>query len=609
MIGSRPVKKGGFVSIQTRLTALRAEMKRAKLTTYIVPSTDPHQSEYTPAHCQRRQWISGFTGSVGDLVVTQSSAFLWTDSRYYLQAEDQLAGSTIELQRQGQLDVPTLNEWLGANLQKKDTVGIDPRLITLKGLDELRRAVSRSGATVKLVTKNLVDGIWGSERPRSPAGAVCHHAKRFAGTSRADKLAGVRARMKVAEASALVVTRLDCIAWLLNIRGSDVDFTPVVVAYALVTSDKAFLFVDEGKVSAALAKKLSPQVEVRPYEGIIDELKLLGRAKLRVWVDPASTSTWLTRALRGATLVRKPSPIPSVKSRKNATEIKGARAAHVRDGLALVRFFSWLSGALSKERVTEISASEKLEGIRAELEHYVGPSFNTISAYGAHGAIVHYAPSAETDSKLLKKGLYLIDTGGQYRDGTTDVTRTITLGDRPTKELRDQFTRVLKGHIALAMTRFPAGVSGQQLDVLARRSLWGAGLDYGHGTGHGVGSFLSVHESPPGVAPARLLTVPLEEGHILSNEPGYYRTGRYGMRIENLMVVVRDQALSRRSQTYLRFETLTLCPIDRRLIDVKLLTPEERRWLNQYHATVARTLMPELRGKDAKWLQRATKTL
>lgn len=597
------------MSIQTRLIALRAEMKRAKLTAYIVPSTDPHQSEYTPAYWQRRQWITGFTGSVGDFVVTQRSAFLWTDSRYYLQAEEQLSGSSIELQRQGQIGVPTLNEWLGANLGKNDAVGIDPRLITLKGLDELKRVVSRAGANVKLTSKNLVDVIWGDERPPSPSGAVVNHAVRFAGTSRADKLAGLREHMKLAGASALVVTRLDCVAWLFNIRGNDVDFTPVVVAYALVTNDRAFLFVDEGKVSQSLVKSLSPHVEVRPYERIVDELKLIGRAKLRVWVDPAAASTWLGRALRGATVVRRPSPISSVKARKNSTEIKGARAAHVRDGVALVRFFSWLSGALSKETVTEISAAEKLESVRAELEHYVGPSFNTISAYGAHGAIVHYAPSAETESKLAQKGLYLIDTGGQYRDGTTDVTRTITLGDTTSKEVRDQFTRVLKGHIALAMTRFPAGISGQQLDALARRSLWEAGLDYGHGTGHGVGSFLSVHESPPGVAPARLLTVPLEEGHILSNEPGYYRTGRYGMRIENLMVVVRDRALSRRDQTFLRFETLTLCPIDRRLIEVKLLTPVERLWLNEYHAHVAQILAPKLRGKDATWLQRATKAL
>lgn len=598
------------MSIAARVMELRAKMRRAGLAAYVVPSTDPHQSEYTPAYWRRRQWLSGFTGSVGDLVITTTEAFLWVDSRYHLQAEEQVAGTPFTVQKLGLPGVRSLNDWLAGALEKGDVVGIDPQLVSLQGLEELERAVKRAGGAVKLVGRNLVDAIWGAERPEPPGSPIDVHPTRFAGETVASKLARVRELMAKEDAEALVVTSLDSVAWLYNIRGRDVDFNPVVVAYALVTPDRALLFVEEAKVPALVARALEPLVELRPYAALSDELGAFGKGRRRVWVDPATATAWVGRALKGAALHRAPSPIPALKARKNPTELRGARAAHLRDGVAMVRFLRWLEGAVKKTEVTELSAAAALEGFRAELEHYRGPSFTTISAYADHAAIVHYGPTPESDRRLRARGLYLIDSGGQYLDGTTDITRTVLLGGEATAEQRDRFTRVLKGHIALALARFPAGVTGQRLDALARAALWEAGLDYGHGTGHGVGSYLSVHEAPPGVAPARLLTAPLEEGHVLSNEPGVYLTGRWGIRTENLMVVTRDAALSRRrGQRFLRFETLTLCPIDTRLIEPGLLDDRERRWLDDYHATVARALTPLLDRADAAWLARATRRL
>lgn len=592
--------------IPSRLAALRTKMRRASLAAYIIPSTDPHQSEYTPAYWQRRQWLSGFTGSVGDLVVTLDQACLWTDSRYFLQAEEQLLGTTIELQRMGQAGVPTLKAWLAENLERGQLVGVDPRLISLDGRGELERALEPAGVELALVENNLVDELWDDDRPAPPDAPLRLHPRRYAGASTAEKLSELREKMEEAGASALLIPRLDAAAWLFNIRGGDVDFTPVAVAYGLVTADRAMLFVDEHKVDGKVDRALSPEVQVRPYEAVAEELGKLGRAGVTVWVDPAATTAWAARALEGAELLRRPDPITATKARKCSTEIRGARAAHLRDGLALVRFLRWLQDSVGHQKVTELSAAAKLEALRAELELFQGLSFRTISAVGAHGAIVHYGATTESDRPLRPRGLYLVDSGGQYLDGTTDVTRTVLLGDEASEEHRDRFTRVLKGHIAIASTRFPAGVSGQRLDALARRALWAAGLDYGHGTGHGVGSFLGVHESPPGIAPARLLTVPLEEGHILSNEPGYYRTGRYGIRIENLLLVTRDPELSKPRAPFLRFETLTLCPIDRRLIERELLDRDEHRWLDDYHRRVRDALSPLLDQDDARWLAEAT---
>ena len=594
------------MSPAARVARLRAEMRRAKLDAYLVPSTDPHQSETTPARWQRRQWLTGFTGSVGDALVAAREAHLWIDSRYFIQAEQELAGSGITLQRQGRRGVPTLTKWIEDHLAEGQVLGVDPELVSLTALDDLRRSAARAGARVRLVERNLVDAVRG-DVPPLPAEDVWRHPSRYAGRTTSDKLAAVRALMERERADALVETRLDSIAWLFNIRGGDVEHTPVAVAYGVVARDGAALYIDRAKVQHGVERSFGRAVSVRPYGAIAADLRDL--AGKRVWVDPGAASARIGQALKGAVLVRKPGPIQGLKARKNQVEIEGARRAHLRDAVALARFLCWLDEAVERERVTELSAAAGLEALRAEAPLSRGPSFRTISAVGSHGAIVHYTPSPGSDRVLRRGGIYLVDSGGQYLDGTTDVTRTVLLGGEATAEQREAFTRVLKGMIAFATVRFPAGTSGMQLDVLARRSLWEAGLDYGHGTGHGVGSFLGVHESPPGVAPRRMPEVPLEAGHILSNEPGIYRKGRFGVRTENLMLVVRDGELSRRGDTFLRFETLTLCPIDRRLIDVSLLASHERRWLDAYHAEIARLVGPELSRREKIWLRAATRRL
>ncbi len=592
-----------------RIEALRAQMRRAGLDAYLIPSTDPHQSEYTPNCWKRRAWLTGFTGSVGDAIVTPDQACQWADSRYYIQAEEELAGTGIAVQRQGEKDVPKPRKWLEKNLSKGGKLGLDPRLISLEGLEKLEKSVKKAGAELVLSDRNLVDEIW-EDRPPRPAGQLSRHPVRYAGKPTPAKPEAVRATMKEQEASALVITRLDCLAWLFNLRGEDVEFTPVAVAYGLVLPDRATIFIDAGKAPRAAASSLGASVAIEPYEALGDHLRELARQKAKVWVDPAAANAWVGQALKGAELIRETSPIPAAKARKNKVEVEGARRAHERDGLALVRFLCWLEQAVGRQKVTELSAAAKIEGLRAESELYRGPSFRTISAVGGHGAIVHYAPTPETDRRLRRGAIYLLDSGGQYLDGTTDVTRTVLLGGEPPEGARDAFTRVLKGMIALARTRFPGETRGMQLDAFARRALWEVGLDYGHGTGHGVGSFLGVHESPPGVAPPkRPVKGDLDEGQILSNEPGYYREGRYGIRTENLILVVRDRELSKPKKPFFRFETLTLCPIDRRLIDPDLLDETERSWLDDYHAEVARRLTPHLPDREAAWLAEATRPL
>lgn len=577
-------------------------MRRVGLDAYLVPATDPHQSEYVPVRWQRRQFLSGFTGSTGDLIVGLEAAALWTDSRYYLQAEEQLAGSDIALQRMGQRGVPTAAEWLRRELRRGAVVGGDSRVLSLRAQRELGAAIEKAGATLRLEPRNLVDRVWRG-RPRLPDGPLAIHPQRFAGEPVESKLRRLRVAMGERDAQAHVVTRLDSVAWLFNVRGADVDFTPVALAHALVTMDEAILFVDPAKVPRQVARRLARHAELRPYDGLASELRKVARRRLAVWVDPLEASAMAAGALRGARLVEAPSPVVAMKARKNRTETAGARRAHERDGVALVRFFAWLEGAVRQGGLTELGAARRLEELRREAELYEGPSFSTISAVGAHGAIVHYGPTEESDRLLAPGAVYLLDSGGQYRDGTTDITRTLTLGGRPTAEVRDRFTRVLAGHVAIARCRFPAGTSGQRIDALARTSLWQAGLDYGHGTGHGVGSFLSVHEGPIGIAPARALSVPLEEGHIVSNEPGYYLPGRFGIRVENLVLVVRAPEVSRAGSPFLRFETLSLCPIDRRMIDPALLGRDERAWVDDYHAEVLRRLGPHLEAEPRRWLE------
>lgn len=587
-----------------KLEALRRLMTDRGLTAYLVPSTDPHQSEYVPECWQRRPWLSGFTGSAGELLVTQKDAGLWTDGRYYLQAEEQLKGSGIRLYRLGEPKVPTLREHLASSLKPGDTLGIDPQLLSMDSVRLLQEALAPSGAVLQFQTDNLVDLLW-TDRPQPSADPVHFLPLTYSGEATQSKLRRVREAMKKKEADAHVLSALDAVAWLFNIRGRDVAYNPVAIAYALITAKEAVFFIDPVKVPSSVEKKLSPQVQVRPYGELAAALGELAAKKVRVWLDGGTASRWLGGLVEGCPLVTEPSPVVAMKARKNEVECAGMRAAHERDGVAMVRFLRWLDESVPLGGVTELSAAAKIDSLRGELENFQSVSFNTISGYGAHGAIIHYAATPETDVPLRPEGLYLIDSGGHYLDGTTDITRTVLLGRSATKEQKDRFTRVLKGHISLSRVRFPAGVQGLRLDALARLSLWESGLDYNHGTGHGIGHYLSVHEGPQSINPSRCPTAPIEAGNVLSNEPGFYKAGEYGIRVENVVLVVEDSSPRTNGSAFLRFDTLTLCPIDNRLIDARLLTPEERSWINAYHRRVYKVLSPSLDSEDKKWLKKA----
>jgi Xaa-Pro aminopeptidase len=590
-----------------QLGRLRREMKRRRIQAYLVPSADPHQSEYVPACWKRRQYITGFSGSAGDAVVTLVRAGLWTDSRYYLQAERELEQSGFDLFRFGVPGVPAWKEWTAIELRAGEALGFDPRLISHKEHGELARLFGDRGLRLRPVEPNLVDEIW-DDRPPAPSGQAILQPKKYAGESAAAKLERVRKKLAEERADAHILTQLDAIAWLFNIRGSDVAFNPVVIAYAIVTPKTASLFIDRKKVPPAVGSALVKDARIRPYRDFPSQLQALGKHGRRVWLDDTSASRWVADNLRGAKLILKPSPVALFKACKNTTEIEGSRRAHLRDGAAMVRFLSWLERTAPRGGVTELSAAHRLEDFRSRQPLYRGLSFEPISSSGAHGAVVHYAVKPETDIPVDPAGIYLIDSGSQYADATTDITRTVSLGE-PTGEQGDRFTRVLKGVIALSTVSFPQGTMGPQLDILARKALWDAGLNYGHGTGHGIGSFLSVHEGPQSVAPARGFGIALEPGMILSIEPGFYKDGEYGLRTENLALVVKDEKRSTEKLAFYTFETLTRCPIDLRFIKKELLTAQERTWLDDYHKGVRETLTPLLDPDEADWLARATRPL
>ncbi|MBD3162455.1 MAG: M24 family metallopeptidase [Candidatus Eisenbacteria bacterium] len=592
------------MSPKQRVAALRREMKQHGVAAYFVPSTDPHQSEYVPHAWRRREWMSGFTGSAGDLLVTKKEALLWTDSRYFLQAERELRGSGIKLMRIGEKGIPTIEEHLTRKLAKGDLLGVDPRVVSHDRAAKLEKALRKAGAGLSTIDENLVDRIW-EERPALSDLPAEPLSSRVTGESAAAKLRRLRKEMKEQKADAHVLTGLDAVAWLYNVRGRDVEFNPLVVSYGLVTDREAFWFVDPVKVPSAAAKKLGRAVKVRPYEEIAAALRKLAEKKAHVWVDGAAASRWVVDLLDGAELLLERSPVAAMKAKKNDAEIEGMRAAHVRDGVAMVRFLRWLEETVETGEITEVSAAERLEGFRSEGERYRGLSFPTISSSQPHGAVIHYKATPETDLSIEPETAYLVDSGAQYLDGTTDITRTVFLGRRPPKEIRETFTLVLKGHIALATAKFPAGTRGNQIDAFARKPLWETGRNYKHGTGHGVGAYLCVHEGPQSISPHHPAPVPLEPGNILSNEPGFYVDGSYGLRIENLILVVEEPKLSKKEATFLAFETLTLCPIDTRLVEPKLLDPAETKWLNDYHKRVVRELGRKLGREDRAWLKQA----
>ena len=590
------------MEVRERLEALREQMKAKGLVAYVVPGTDPHQSEYLPDCWQRRAFISGFTGSAGDVVVTLDGAGLWTDGRYFLQAERELAGSGIELFRLGLPDVPTVEQFLASVVGAGDAVGVDPRLLSVSRAAAIEQLLSGRGARLKTISTNLVDRVWRGQ-PSLPRSPLVVQPSRFAGETVASKLKRIRRRMQERACDAHVISALDAIMWVTNLRGRDVDFNPVAIAYLVIESDVATLFVDPRKVTTAVEKHLGKRVVVRPYREAGAALRALGQAHEKVWVDEGSASRWMLDRLRGARLHREASCVTAMKARKNATEQEGMREAHRRDGVAMVRFLKWLEEAVPEGDVTELSAAATLEAFRAEGDHFQGLSFRTISGYAEHGAVIHYSVDESTDVPLRPRGIYLVDSGAQYLDGTTDITRTLLLGGRASAAQKGQYTRVLMGHVELATARFPEGTRGLRLDTLARMHLWQAGLDYMHGTGHGVGAHLNVHEGPQSIGP-RCQGAAIEPGNVMSNEPGYYEDGSHGIRIENLVLAVEDEEVSTQDRPWLRWETLTLCPIDVSLIKTSLLGEAHRKWLNAYHRRVVRELAPRLDAEHTRWLRR-----
>ncbi|MHB2151143.1 aminopeptidase P family protein [Calditrichota bacterium LG25] len=591
--------------IKERINKLRELMRKNKIDAYVVLSTDPHASEYVPALWQRRAWLSGFDGSAGDVVVTMKKAGLWTDSRYFLQAEQQLQDTGIDLYKAGLPETPDMLTFLKQELNEGQTVGIDPRVISYQQASQWQKELALRKIKMKFLEENLVDALW-EDQPEMPQDPIMVWEDKYAGESVESKLARIRQKMAEKSCQSHVLTQLDAIAWTFNIRSRDVDYNPVVIAYAVITEDEAEIFVHKKKVTRALKKHLKGLAKIRHYDSFKKRLLKLVRRKTRVWLDGSSVNYWVAMLLqKRCELFLEESPVTLFKAIKNETELACMRACHIRDGVAMVRFLKWLEKNVPQGGVTEMSAAQRLEKFRAEQSLYQGPSFETISAYGEHGAIVHYASSPETDVELKPEGIYLIDSGGQYLDGTTDITRTLALGE-PTEEQRDRFTRILKGHIDLAIASFPVGTQGIQLDTLARKALWEIGQNYGHGTGHGVGAFLSVHEGPQGISYYRGIGVPLEVGMVCSNEPGFYKAGEYGMRVENLIVVVKDEQKSSEAWSFLKFENLTYCPIDLKLVDLNLLTREEIDYLNAYHKKVYDILAPYLKKEERQWLKEKT---
>jgi Xaa-Pro aminopeptidase len=585
-----------------RLAALRAELTRQGLTGFFVPLTDEHMSEYVGDYAKRLAWLTGFTGSAGAAAVLNSKAAMFTDGRYTLQVRAQ-----VEEALYGYESVPETSPaaWLAAHAKAGDVIGYDPWLQTKGWVKNAFNMLATKGIKLSAVTQNPVDAVW-TDQPVPSLAVITAHPDEFAGRTSHDKRTQIGAALKERQLDAAVVSALDSIAWLFNIRGTDVERTPVPRSFALLYADgTATLFAEPEKITPELRMHLGEHVSVAARTDFAAALQKLGMEKKSVLFDPDSTVVAVGELLNaaGAKIIEAPDPCILAKACKNETELKGTRAAHIRDGAVVSRFVQWVTAKAQNGGVDELTAVETLYNMRAENNLFRDTSFDTISGAGPNGAIIHYRSTPETNRKLAPGELFLLDSGGQYLDGTTDITRTMAIG-APGAEERQRFTRVLKGHIAIATVRFPKGTSGRQLDTLARASLWQAGLDYEHGTGHGVGSYLAVHEGPQRIA--KLGTdIALEPGMILSNEPGYYKPGAYGIRIENLIVVREDKRKSD-EKDMLAFETITMAPLDRTLIDATLLSPQERDWLNGYHAEVREKLLPIVPAETQEWLTQAT---
>lgn len=591
--------------IELRLARLRELMKREHLSAFIFPSTDAHQSEYVADHWRGREWISGFNGSAGTAVVTMKSAALWTDSRYFLAAEEQLEGTEYQLMRLKMEGTPTIAEWLGKELQNVQSpeVGLDGMVNSYNYVKDLIYSLRKLGGITLRTNLDPLEQIW-ENRPSLPANPVEIQPLEYAGETLASKVARIRKSLRELHADGMLVSALDDIAWALNLRGTDVHCNPVFVSYLLIESDKVSLFVDDNKLSPEVKQYLQDnQVSLYNYNKV--EKCLESYSEYNILLDGDETSYYLWKTVKCQEIVAAGSPIPAMKAVKNKAEIEGYRSAMLKDGVAMVKFLKWLKPAVEAGGQTEISIDEKLTSLRAEQKLFRDISFDTIAGYAQHGAIVHYEATPETDVVLKPEGLILIDSGAQYQDGTTDITRTIALG-AVSEEMKHIYTLVLKAHIQLELVKFPDGASGTQLDAVGRECMWREGYNFLHGTGHGVGSYLCVHEGPHQIR-MEWMPTPLRAGMTLTDEPGLYLAGKFGVRIENTVLI--SDYMSTEFGKFLQIEPLTLCPIDTTPIDVDMLLPEEIDWLNAYHHSVYEKLSPFLDEEEKIWLENATKPI
>ena len=587
-----------MAAINERIASLRDVMRKAGVAACIIPGTDPHASEYIADYWKERVWISGFTGSAGTAVVTLTKAGLWTDSRYFLQGEEELKGSGMDLMKMGLPETADIIPWLIDTLKPGEKVAVNAQMFSVNAYAAMKSELETVG--IELVSIDLMKEVW-TGRPDLPKKPFYVFDLKYSGQSTTDKIAATRAEMAKLRSQVFVMSALDDIAWLFNIRGNDVDFNPVVIAYALVEENDVTLFVDQDKLTEETKTYLaSVGVRIKAYDAIYSVLEQIESSKT-VLIDGAKLNRALYESIPAACTKRNAmSPVFKLKSIKNEVEMAGVRQAMVKDGVALTRFFIWLEENLKSGNLNEVSVDQKLYEFRSKQENFKGESFSTIAGYGPHGAIVHYRAVPESASTLKPENLFLLDSGGQYLEGTTDITRTVALGT-PTVKQKIDFTLVLKGHIALATAKFPSGTRGSQLDILARKAMWDLGINYGHGTGHGVGHFLNVHEGPQNIRMDEN-PISLQEGMFMSNEPGLYRTNQYGIRTENLIHVIKAEKTE--FGEFLKFETVTLFPIDKELIDVEMMSDEDIDWLNNYHKRVYDSLAQKLDENEREWLSR-----
>lgn len=587
-----------------KIERLRKALTDSKIDALIIPTDDPHKSEYVAEHWQAGKWLTGFSGSAGTVVVTLNKAILWTDFRYYIQAEKQLEGSGFELFKLGEQGVPSFMKWLKDILGPGTVVGIDAKVFSTAGVRELKKELDEKKIRLDTAT-DILSRIW-TDRPPQPSSPAFDFPASYAGQERGDKIKLIREKIKDSGATRHLLSTLDDISWTLNLRGRDVHTNPVNIAYVLISPDKVSLFINRKKIDPDLERELNrDRVEIHAYEGIHDALAGMKQGD-SILIDPESLNFSLYEAIpKHCRIIEKPNPSISLKAVKNEVQIQHLRQTAVKDGVAVVKFLYWLEHQAGHEPITEISAAEKMFSLRKEQEFFIGNSFDPIMAYHDHSAMCHYSATKDTDAVIGRNGMFLADTGGHYLTGTTDITRTLCLGKPFPGEKRD-YTLVMKGHIAVANTLFPADTRGFQIDTLARQHLWKQGMNFGHGTGHGVGFFLCVHEGPARIS-SHPLDVKLEKGMLLTNEPGIYREGRYGIRLENMVLVT--EALENEFGKFLKFEPLTWCHFERDLLDQTLLSAEDIGWINAYHQRVYELISPELDGETKAWLKRKTASL